>query len=137
MSRVTIDDIVRNYNADRYPYDGGRIEVVPRKIVEMIIEQCENDASEPKSDNYILGISNEANCIKRYAESLLKQFEADIPNKSDTYKSSEHEQPTPCTENVRLVSCPKCGGTGYETGTDGFDIIGDCERCNGTGKVSC
>lgn len=137
MSRVTIDDIVRDYNADRYPYDGGRIEVVPRKIVEKIIEKCKDNASGPRPSDYIAGVSDAAGWIAKYAESLLKQFEADVPNKSDTHKSSEHKQSTPCAENVRLVSCPKCGGTGYKTGTDGFDIVGDCERCNGTGKVSC
>lgn len=141
MSTVTIKELYWELNSDASNKswdDAKEIEIVPRKIVEMIIDRCVTDVNDSdwrySADK---GKICEAADIKEYAESLLKQFEEDAFNESDTHKSSEHEQPTPCTENVRLISCPKCGGTGYETGTDGFDIVGDCERCNGTGKVSC
>ena len=56
------------------------IEVVPRKMVEMIIEKCKkiqynnDDDSEPVER----GEWYAADELKEYAESLLKQFEEDL-----------------------------------------------------------
>ena len=75
MSRVTIKEL---YGEDDYiiDYDEAikNIEIVPRKIVEMIIAECTKDiCAEHKSD----GAKAEASLIKRYAEELLEKFEAD------------------------------------------------------------
>lgn len=81
MSRVTIqelyDDIV---DTDFVKYlKMNNTEIVPRKIVEMIIKKCE----EIQNDNYHddepheCGKCSASDDIKEYAESLLKQFEED------------------------------------------------------------
>lgn len=76
MSRVTIDNIQHDASGlDNMSWDEitklYQIEVVPRKMVEMIIEKCRQDIIKYNHD------SEEAACIKQYAESLLKQFEED------------------------------------------------------------
>lgn len=76
MSRVTIDDITGDYYNDHTDKSFAicDVEVVPRKIVEMIIAECTRDVcAEHKSD----GAKAEASLIKRYAEELLEKFEAD------------------------------------------------------------
>ena len=50
------------------------VEVVPRKIVEMIIKECNSQISDFHHNPSIV---NTAAYIKGYAESLLKQFEED------------------------------------------------------------
>ena len=56
-------------------WDGCKdIEVVPRKMVEMIIERCVRDMCSASNDG---AMCYEASCIKDYAESLLKRFEED------------------------------------------------------------
>jgi hypothetical protein len=79
MSRVTLIDIYNErFNEPSLKLSAtADIEVVPRKIVEMIIAKCADHASGPKPSNYIAGVSDEADWIKNYAESLLKQFEED------------------------------------------------------------
>lgn len=85
MSRVTIEGLyddftvpgieAREYgtNYEQYVALAGT-EIVPRKIVEMIIEKCEKDiCTDYKADAAIA----EASLIKRYAEELLEQFEED------------------------------------------------------------
>lgn len=48
--------------------------IVPRKMVEMIIEECERDEiTNYKYGNYCAG--DNLKHIREYAESLLKQFE--------------------------------------------------------------
>ena len=73
MSRVTIGDIYNDVNDTTYfrALCIADIEVVPRKIIEMIIEKCERDKQLGR------GWENEANSIISYAEELLKQFEED------------------------------------------------------------
>lgn len=52
------------------------VPIVPRKIVEMIIEECErNEITNHKYGNYCA--ENNLEHIREYAESLLKQFEED------------------------------------------------------------
>lgn len=76
MSRVTIKELYWEINEDKYAsnvWDGYKdIEVVPRKMVEMIIEKCRQDVIKYNHD------SEEAACIEQYAESLLRQFEEEI-----------------------------------------------------------
>ena len=84
MSRVTISDLVADYKHDgfeeRYPHPIHHLEVVPRKVVEMIIKKCEKEKDElrpscdvPFEHGEITAYTN----IREYAESLLKQFEED------------------------------------------------------------
>lgn len=79
MDKVTIKDLYWELSSDElyrdFIWDGCKdIEVVPRKIVEMIIEKCEEDSAQPFYHDCII---EEARDIKRYAESLLRQFEGD------------------------------------------------------------
>lgn len=79
MSRVTINDI---HNDVVYSANWSQVcdtEIVPRKIVEMIIEKCietqrDNDSNDDLLEIGYWGMVEE---IKEYAESLLKQFEED------------------------------------------------------------
>lgn len=73
MSRVRLIDIYNErFNEPTLKLSAtADIEVVPRKMVEMIIEKCRQDVIKYNHD------SEEAACIKQYAESLLKQFEED------------------------------------------------------------
>jgi hypothetical protein len=81
MSSVAIKDLYWEVSNDKYAsnvWNGYKdIEVVPRKMVEMIIAKCTDHASGPKPSDYIISVSNEADWIAKYAESLLKQFEED------------------------------------------------------------
>ena len=74
MGRVTIDHLDFDFNHTEIEKhdDCSMIEVVPRKMVEMIIEKCKQDSAQPFYHDCII---EEARDIKRYAESLLKQFE--------------------------------------------------------------
>ena len=80
MSRVTIKDLFWEISQDRYAsnvWDGYKdIEVVPRKMVEMIIERCEGtiNCACYSEDNMRVW---EARDLKEYAESLLEKFEND------------------------------------------------------------
>lgn len=78
MSRVAIKDLYWEISNDTYAsnvWDGYKdIEVVPRKIVEMIIEKCEKDIC---NDQKSVPAVAEASLIKRYAEELLEKFEDD------------------------------------------------------------
>lgn len=73
MSRVTFSDLYNDYlDINTSVKDCGKVQnvaIVPRKMVEMIIEKCRQDVIKYNHD------SEEAACIKQYAESLLKQFE--------------------------------------------------------------
>jgi len=73
MSSVKIKDIYYDGEVDSCE-KVKNIEVVPRKLVEMIIEQCKKDMCSAKNDG---AMCYEASCIKDYAESLLEQFEED------------------------------------------------------------
>ena len=75
MNRVKINDIFNMCYVERPRV--ADIEVVPRKMVEMIIKKCKDHASGPRPSDYIVGVSDEAGVIAKYAESLLKQFEED------------------------------------------------------------
>lgn len=79
MSRVTIDNIQHDASGlDNMSWADitklYQIEVVPRKMVEMIIAKCNSQISDFKGNPSIV---NTAIYIKDYAESLLKQFEED------------------------------------------------------------
>ena len=73
MSRVTFGDLYIDYlDINTSVKDCKKVqevEIVPRKMVEMIIEKCRQDIIKYNHN------SEEAACIKQYAESLLKQFE--------------------------------------------------------------
>ena len=78
MSRVTLNDIYCDY--DVQDEEAKDIEVIPRKMVEMIIKKCEEEKEElrpscdvPIEHGEITAYTN----IREYAESLLKQFEED------------------------------------------------------------
>lgn len=89
MSRVTINDSAWDYRHTATCEDivsSADIEIVPRKIVEMIIEKCEKDGA-----TYLGAVGNEALDIKEYALSLLAQFEKD--DSSNTEKCSEEPLP--------------------------------------------
>lgn len=78
MSRVTIKELYWEINEDEHADDVWEdykdIEVVPRKTVEMIIEECKrNTITNYKYGNYCAG--DNLTHIGDYAESLLKQFE--------------------------------------------------------------
>ena len=80
MSRVTIEDIYYDLYGEVKPKDGLKIEVVPLKIVELIIEWCDSiiELVEPDADDIFEGGKiYEARDIKHYAEFLLKEFEED------------------------------------------------------------
>lgn len=82
MSRVTIDNIQHDASGlDNMSWADitklYQIEVVPRKMVEMIIAKCKDHTLVSYPSDYIIGVSNEADWIAKYAESLLKQFEED------------------------------------------------------------
>ena len=73
MSRVTIDNLFIDSMKDAEGYDKIKnIEIVPRKIVEIIIAECNSQISDFHHNPSIV---NTATHIKDYAESLLKQFE--------------------------------------------------------------
>ncbi len=82
MSRVTIEGIYYDLFGEIAPEEGLKIEVVPRKMVEMIMEYCLEDykcMSESQGvDQYANGICVEAIEIRNYARSLLKQFEEGV-----------------------------------------------------------
>ena len=76
MSRVRLIDIYNErFNESSLKLSAtADIEVVPRRMIEMIIAECTRDVcAEHKSD----GAKAEASLIKRYAEDLLEKFETD------------------------------------------------------------
>ena len=76
MSRVRLIDIYNErFNESSLKLSAtADIEVVPRRMIEMIIAECTRDVcAEHKSD----GAKAEASLIKRYAEDLLEEFETD------------------------------------------------------------
>lgn len=83
MSRVTIDNIQHDASGlDNMSWaeitELYQIEVVPRKMVEMIIEKCKKneEALRPHyGDSYSNGLDTAYMIIRDYAESLLEQFE--------------------------------------------------------------
>lgn len=83
MSRVTFGDLYCDYlDINTSVKDCRKVQdvaIVPRKMVEMIIEKCledyEHSCEYQGIDKYANGICVESKDIKRYAESLLKQFE--------------------------------------------------------------
>jgi len=76
---IIIDNLLNDYEDDKIDIITGvqahDIEIVPRKIVEMIIEKCKDHASGPRPNDYIVGVSDEAGWIAKYAKSLLKRFD--------------------------------------------------------------
>ena len=84
MNHVTIKELYWEISEDKYGdkvnnvwEDYKDIEVVPRKMVEMIIERCKKDFCSRTNDG---SMCYEASCIKDYAESLLKQFDEEDEN---------------------------------------------------------
>ena len=86
MSRVAIRDLYMDIADNCYDYADKEFdiivdtEIVPRKIVEKIIEMCKKNEDElrpyygePFEDGQDIAYTN----IREYAESLLKQFEED------------------------------------------------------------
>ena len=73
MSKATFKDVHNEILDQPGKYNQIKdIEIVPRKMVEMIIERCEEDSAQPFYHDCII---EEARDIKRYAEALLEQFE--------------------------------------------------------------
>ena len=75
MSKVTINDLysgIRQSGIGMYKYKD--VEIVPRRMVEMIIKRCQETI-----DNVCYTEDNarkwEAQDIKEFAESLLEEFE--------------------------------------------------------------
>lgn len=78
MSKVAIRDIfyhISNADIDKVQ----DIEVVPRKIIELIIEKCNEENKDVNNSYY----SRKINHIREYAELLLKQFEEDEEDEND------------------------------------------------------
>jgi len=78
MSRVIIKDLYRDMNNCNMSIWSkcANIEVVPRKMVEMIIEECKrNEIFNHAHGNYCA--ADNLQHIRECAESLLKQFEED------------------------------------------------------------
>ena len=75
MSRVRLIDIYneRFHESSLKLSAAADIEVVPRKMVEMIIEKCKKEIL---SDYKSVAAVAEASLIKSYAEELLDKFEA-------------------------------------------------------------
>ena len=70
MGRVTIGELTEDYLPfTKEGNEATTIEVVPRKMVEMIIEKCRQDVVGHTHS------SDEAAKIKQYAEMLLREFE--------------------------------------------------------------
>jgi len=76
MSKVRLIDIYneRFYESSLKLSAAADIEVVPRKMIEMIIAECNSQISD---FHHNPGVVNTATHIKDYAQSLLKQFEDD------------------------------------------------------------
>ena len=73
MSKVTIDNLVYDYEGADGAREACDIEIVPRKIVEEIMKTCDYYMSD-KFTIYEQGIAAR---IKTRAAFLLKQFEED------------------------------------------------------------
>ena len=101
MSRVTIGELTEDYLPfTKEGNEATTIEVVPRKMVEMIIEKCRQD---------VVGYthkSDEAAKIKQYAEMLLHEFEKD--EKARVCRNCKHSG---CVSPLnQLFACPYCFG---------------------------
>ena len=94
MSRVTIENLYNDFTVPRTEareygenYEQyaklAETEVVPRKMVEMIIKKCEEIQHDNYHDDepYECGEWSASDEIKEYAESLLKQFEEEEEQK--------------------------------------------------------
>lgn len=83
MSRVTFGDFYTDYLDISTSIEDCRkvqnVEIVPRKMVEMIIEKCKEIQRDNNDDDdrHECGKWCASDEIKEYAESLLKQFEDD------------------------------------------------------------
>ena len=75
MSRITIGDLYKDLRWETQNVDNKRIaetEIVPRKIVEMIIQKCHEDYKVYGEQSFV---GKEAVFIGTYAKDLLRQFE--------------------------------------------------------------
>lgn len=85
MDKVTIKDLYWELSSDEmlrnFIWDGCKdIEIVPRKMVEILIEKCDKEiehCAEYTGNEYYDGRSDGVATIKYFAEALLKQFEED------------------------------------------------------------
>lgn len=95
MDRVTIEGLysdftvpraeARQYGMNYEQYERlANTEIVPRKMIEMIIEMCEKEEDEALDDaygkyeddpDYSTGYANAMSAIRVFANSLLEQFE--------------------------------------------------------------
>lgn len=82
MSKITIRNLcLEMHRVSLSEYNlYGNIEIVPRKIVEMIIEKCKEiqHNNDDDDDRHECGKWCASDEIKDYAESLLKQFEGEV-----------------------------------------------------------
>lgn len=81
MSRVTIDELGNDYMLNVHYKEADKIsdvEIVPRKMVEKIIEKCERMMDFYTCDTeFTRGKKWAYDDIRAYAESLLMEFEED------------------------------------------------------------
>ena len=89
------------------------VEIVPRKMIEMIIEKCDRDIEEFDGESNIYeAVRAEARNIKNYALSLLEKFE---------------EEP----EEEKQTHCRKCQNCKHYKAVD----INHCIYCSLKGKA--
>ena len=95
MSRVTIQDLYKEVVRDRYDSNVGwdeykDMEIVPRKMVEMIIDYCENladlhhknlkhaiDIQDKEGEKFFRQLEYAFRGVINYSSILLTQFEED------------------------------------------------------------
>lgn len=109
MSRVTIGELTEDYLPfTKEGNEATTIEVVPRKMVEMIIEKCKLDHVQFEDDKGFTaaGVRAEAEQIKKYAEGLLRDFEKE-PRARVCSNCSHAGCVSPLEQ---LFACPYCFG---------------------------
>ena len=115
MSRVTIGELTEDYLPfTKEGNEATTIEVVPRKMVEMIIEKCEKQISyiEPEErvfNSYARGLVDYAESVKTYAELLLREFEKE-PRARVCSNCSHAGCVSPLEQ---LFACPYCFGISF------------------------
>lgn len=123
--RVTIGELTEDYLPfTKEGNEATTIEIVPRKMVEMIIEKCERQISyiEPEErvfNSYARGIVEYAENVKTYAEELLREFEKEP--KEHTCRNCKYLN----TVDIQhcLYSCGLKGGAVF-----GFESCGSWEE---------
>lgn len=121
MSKVSIEDIY--FGVGLNEKEILNVEIVPRKMVEMIIERCNRDINTFNTDKSIPNtICYEAKSIKKYAERLLREFEEEPEEEKQTYcRNCKYLNTVDIKNNI--YSCTLKGGTVF-----GFEGCGSWEE---------